>query len=190
MHKRGSRGYVLLNDNPTKCNTQTEENETDAYLDAQTASIYFHDTEERKFQRGDKILLQDSDIHTLESKMKNREIRSAVRKKRIEDKLDFKKKLVDFKSKRYLENYNKRSREWKKHESRSSQALKRTKSQNIHSAIDNYRGKREERDLAEKIAPMAEKYGENRLWKMNLRRKEQVESRMFKLNRGHLVENN
>ena len=68
--------------------------------------------------------------------------------------------------------------------------MERPKSKNLHSAIDNYREKREQRELAEKIAPMCEKYGENRLWRMNLRRKEQVESRMFVYNQGNLVENN
>lgn len=183
--------YVILDDKTTKGTTlPNEEDETLTYKDAQTASLYFHNTEEKKFERGERVTLQESDINFLENKMQSRVQRTAERKKINETALPHKRKLIDLKSKRHLEVYGKRAREWQKQTSKNSRVLKRSSTQGLHAAIDNFREKQEERLLAEKIAPMVEKYGENRLWEMNLRRKEQVESRLFKRDRGHLVENN
>lgn len=188
MNKRGARGFVVLDDKSTKGTTQNEDSMV--YKDAQTASIYFHNTDERKFQRGDKVEVQTQDIINLKNKMINREKRSKIRSQYRDSKMDSKTKFVDLKTKRHLELYSKHSREWKNQEAKTSKIIGRPKTQNLHSAIDNYREKREQRELAEKIAPMSEKYGENRLWRMNLRRKEQVEARMFVYNQGNLVENN
>lgn len=67
--------------------------------------------------------------------------------------------------------------------------MKRSNTQNLYSAIDNFREKREEQELWEKIAPVVDKFGESKYWKMNLRRKELEEPRLFKLDKGDLVEN-
>ena len=100
------------------------------------------------------------------------------------------KKLIDLKSKRHLEQYKMRSRGWQIQNEKSAKMLKRDISNNLFSAIDNYREKREERELVDKIAPDVEKYGETKHWRVNLRRVEQVEPRMHKYDKGHLVENN
>jgi hypothetical protein len=188
MKKRGARGYVILDDKSTKGTTQNDESME--YKEAQTASIYFHNTDERKFQRGDKIELKAQDINILKNKMLNREKKSKIRSQLRDAKLDSKTKLVNLKGKRHLDLYNKRSREWRNQELKTAKKLHRTKSQSLYSAIDNYRNKIEQKELAEKIAPLNEKYGENRLWKMNLRRKEYVEARVFKYEKGNLIENN
>lgn len=190
MHRRGSRGYVILNDKPSKQVQKEEDDKTLSYKEAQTASIYFHNSGVRKFERGEKILIQPSEVKYLEQKMQNRVKRTLDRKQTIESKMTMKQKLVDLKSKRQLENYKKRSRDWKMQESKSTKMIKRDNSRTLYSAIDNYREKREERELAEKIAPMVEKYGENRLWEMNLRRKEQIEARKTLHDKGDIFENN
>lgn len=190
MHRRGSRGYVVLNTNSTKETTLLNEDHTISYNDAQTASLYFHDTDQKKLERGSKITLDPNDVQYLENKMQNRENRTIIRKKLLESNLDMKHKMVDMKSKRYLETYKKRTREWNLHQKNTSKHLKRGPSRSLYSAIDNYREKREQRALAEKIAPMIEKYGENRLWEMNLRRKEQVEPRTFKHDLGNIYNKN
>ena len=135
------------------------------------------------------MALQTQDISKLEAKMKNRETRTKIRKQITEAKMSNKHKLIDLKSKRQLKLYDKRVKEWRAQEKKVKKTLKRTRTQNLHSAIDNFREKREEKELAEKIAPIIEKYGENKLWRMNLRRSNQVESRILKLSKGNRMDN-
>ena len=142
-----------------------------------------------KFWRGEKVKIDSEEITNLKAKMENREKRTVNRKNEIERKLSANKKLVDLKSKRHLELYNKRSREWRQQELKVLKLMKRSKTQNLYSAIDNYREKREERELWDKIAPVVDKFGESKFWRMNLRRKELEEPRLFKLDKGDLVEN-
>ena len=104
MHKRGSRGYVILNQNSTFGTTKAID-ESLQYNDAQTATVYFHDTDLQKFQRGEKVPLNENDIYQLEVKLQNREKRSALRKQMHESKYSKNQKLIDLKSKRHLEQY-------------------------------------------------------------------------------------
>lgn len=92
FHKRGSRGYVLLKENSTEGTTYPgDDDETWVYLDAQTASIYFHNTNEKKFWRGEKVQIDSEEISNLKAKMENREKRTISRKKEIENKLSLNK---------------------------------------------------------------------------------------------------
>lgn len=74
-------------------------------------------------------------------------------------------------------------------QNKNSKILKRNNTQGLYAAIDNFREVKERRELIDKIAPIIEKFGEYKYWKMNLRRKELEEPRLFKLDKGHLVEN-
>ena len=184
MNRRGARGYVVCKKKPLGEGTSQEI--TNNYTDAHTASLYFHNSNERK---AEKIEINREDMNKLEIKMKRRETRSKIRKQATETRMNSKHKLIDLKSKRQLDLYDKRAREWKAQESKTKKVLKRNKTENLHSAIDQFRVKKEEREIAEKIAPMVERYGEQKVWKMNLRRDDQVESRLFKLQRGIDIEN-
>ncbi|CAI2359459.1 unnamed protein product [Moneuplotes crassus] len=184
MQIRGARGYVLRPNELHKL--KTAESQISVYDDCQTASIYFHNSNRNV---GEKLSLQTQDLNLIEEKLKNREKRSKVRIKRTESRMNNKHKIIDLKTKRHLELYEKRTKEWEAQERKVSKALKRNRSQNLHSAIDNFRQKNEQKELAEKIAPVLEKYGENNLWKMNLRRCDQVEKRIFKLSKGDEFEN-
>jgi hypothetical protein len=71
---------VKLHEKSTLDLTHIETTSPSAYKDAVTASIFFHDTEERRFNRGEKIQLKEQDIQQLEDKFKNRVNRSKQRK--------------------------------------------------------------------------------------------------------------
>ncbi|CAI2387856.1 unnamed protein product [Moneuplotes crassus] len=184
MKLRGSRGYVLCKNGPQQLKSTDDQMTT--FEDAQTASIYFHDSNRNI---GEELFLETQDINLLEQKLKNRESRSKSRKQKIESQMSANHKIIDLKTKRHLELYKKRVKEWEAQERKVKKVLDRNKSENLHSAIDNFRLKKEQRELTEKMAPVLEKYGANKLWSMSLRRRDQIEKRIFKLSKGSRVEN-
>ena len=159
MHKYGSRGFVILNggDNSTKSiknHTKEYPNDDDdptmQYNDNQTATIFFHETGVERAKRGQKVPIYEADLKNIEDRLKNRQNRSRQRKKRQESKMDKNHQILDLKSKRHLELYKKRSREWRVFNNQSSKMLKRSNTQSLYSAIDKFREKCEERELVDK----------------------------------------